>query len=47
MQKEEDNDADNICGEQLRLISLKPKIGSVYRFLADPTVWPKGTPLSY
>jgi hypothetical protein len=26
---------------------LKPKIGSFCHFLADPTVSPKGTPLSY
>ena len=47
MQKEQDCDADNVYRKQLRLISLKPKIGSIYRFIADPTVWSKGTPLSY
>ena len=47
MQNEEECDADNICGEKLRVISLKPNIGSVFRFLTDPTVSPKGTSLSY
>lgn len=47
MQKEQESDADNIYREQLRFISLKPKIGSFCHFLADPTVSPKGTPLSY
>lgn len=46
MQKEEDNDADNIRHDKLVFISLKPKVGSVSCFAAGPPVWPKGISLS-